>query len=69
MAARRGECHTGPVSFSKALWREQVAQAALAEDGDALRRLFAEGRAALGEEAGVEWASALSGLDGTAVTG
>jgi hypothetical protein len=50
-------------------WREEVARAALASDEDALRRLFSEGQAALGDAAGVEWASALSGLDAKAVTG
>lgn len=55
--------------FSLSSWREEVARAALASDEDALRRLFSEGKAALGDAAGVEWASALSGLDAKAVTG
>ncbi|MDO8306962.1 MAG: hypothetical protein Q7V58_01220 [Actinomycetota bacterium] len=57
------------MAFSLSSWREEVARAALASDEDALRQLFSEGQAALGEAAAVEWASALSGLDGTAVTG
>jgi hypothetical protein len=69
LGRRQGRGHTGRVTFSLDSWRESVARAALADDEDALRRLFTEGRAALGEAVGVEWASALSGLDGTAVTG
>ncbi|MDP1878777.1 MAG: hypothetical protein Q8M17_14605 [Actinomycetota bacterium] len=57
------------MAFSLSSWREEVAGAALASDEDALRQLFSEGQAALGDAASVEWASALSGLDAKAVTG
>lgn len=50
-------------------WTEQVQAAAVEGDSSALTLLFAEGHELFGEQAGTQWARALSGLDGTAVTG
>jgi hypothetical protein len=50
-------------------WRERVEDAALMNDADELRRLFAEAREKFGDEAGARWADALSAFDSSAVTG
>lgn len=52
-----------------AAWESQVRAAALVEDRDLLRALYAEGRARFGDAAAHEWATALAAFDGTAVTG
>jgi hypothetical protein len=57
------------VTETVSAWRERVQVAAMAADGEALKRLFVEGQALLGTSLGKEWATALSALDGTAVTG
>ena len=51
------------------IWRDRVAQAALARDADALRALYAEAAELFGSEAGTHWAQALSAYDASAVTG
>lgn len=50
-------------------WTEQVQAAAVAGDSPTLTLLFAQAHELFGEQAGTKWAIALSGLDGTAVTG
>lgn len=50
-------------------WRERVERAALAGDGDELRRLFAEAQTLFGDDAGTRWAEAISAVDSSAVTG
>jgi hypothetical protein len=57
------------MAFSADTWTADVRDAAVAGDEAALRRLYAEGREELGEQASVIWAAVLSALDGTAVTG
>jgi hypothetical protein len=51
------------------VWRERVERAALAGDGDELRRLFAEAQTLFGDDSGTRWAEALSAVDSSAVTG
>lgn len=57
------------VVMTESQWTEQVQAAAVAGDSPALTALFAQGHSLFGEQAGTMWARALSGLDGTAVTG
>jgi len=51
------------------VWRERVERAAMAGDGDELRRLFTEAQELFGDDAGTRWAEALSAVDSSAVTG
>ncbi len=60
---------TGGVANTEREWIDAVQAAAVAGDSSALTALFAQGHALFGEQAGEMWARALSGLDGTAVTG
>lgn len=60
---------TGDVAITEDSWAQQVQAAAVAGDSAALTRLFAQAHELFGEQAGTRWAKALSGLDGTAVTG
>jgi hypothetical protein len=57
------------VAISETVWLDLVQQAAIAGDGVELSRLFAIAHEIFGPQAGERWADALSGLDGTAVTG
>ena len=50
-------------------WEELVRQAALANDGEALRDLYEQGRRELGPAVDHAWATALAAFDATAVTG
>jgi len=55
--------------MTEADWLDLVQHAAVAGDGVELSRLFKVAHEIFGSEAGVRWADALSGFDGTAVTG
>jgi len=57
------------VAISETVWLDLVQQAAIAGDGVELSRLFAIAHEIFGPQAGERWADALSGFDGTAVTG
>lgn len=50
-------------------WSDEVSAAAIAGDGDALIRLFAQAREVFGDQAPTKWAEAMSGLDAGAQTG
>lgn len=50
-------------------WSDEVREAVIAGDRDALRRLFEAARALFGDDAGARWAEAVSGLDASAQTG
>ena len=50
-------------------WADLVQRAAMAGDGDALRRLFAQAHELFGTDAERRWAQALSAFDSSAVTG
>jgi hypothetical protein len=50
-------------------WNDEVRTAAIAGDGDALRRLFDAAKELYGEDAGAKWAEAVSALDASAQTG
>ncbi len=54
---------------SESDWADQVQQAVIAGDPDALRVLYQEALALFGDDASVRWADAVSGLDATAQTG
>ncbi|MDO8731282.1 MAG: hypothetical protein Q7L55_01715 [Actinomycetota bacterium] len=57
------------MEITEEAWAAQVQTAAVVGDSSALTKLFAQGHEIFGEQAGTKWATALSGLDGTAVTG
>ncbi len=50
-------------------WHDEVREAAIAGDRDALRRLFEVARVIFGDDAGARWAEAMSALDASAQTG
>jgi hypothetical protein len=60
---------TGGMTDVAENWRAHVREAAQSGDEDQMRQLFAQAAAIFGASASAEWAKALSGLDGTAVTG
>lgn len=55
--------------MTESQWLEQVQDAALRQDGAALRVLYDEARALFGDDAAGRWAQALSAFDALAVTG
>jgi hypothetical protein len=50
-------------------WRDEVREATIAGDREALRRLFEVAGQMFGEDAGSQWAAAMSALDASAQTG
>ena len=50
-------------------WRDEVRDAAIAGDQDALTRLYAAAQELYGDDAGARWAEAVSALDASAQTG
>jgi len=57
------------VTLTPEAWSDEVREAVIAGDRDALRRLFEAARALFGDDAGARWAEAVSGLDASAQTG
>jgi hypothetical protein len=57
------------VTLTLEAWSDEVREAAIAEDADALRRLFDAAKELYGEDAGAKWAEAVSALDASAQTG
>jgi len=57
------------MALSVTEWHDQVETAVLANDGHALKVLYAQAQQIFGPDAGAHWAEALSAYDGTAVTG
>lgn len=57
------------VTLTPQAWSDEVRDAAIAGDRDALRRLFEDARELFGDDAGARWAEAVSGLDASAQTG
>ena len=55
--------------ITESAWLDLVQQAAVAGNGLELSRLFTIAHEIFGPQVGVRWAEALSGLDGTAITG
>ncbi len=51
------------------VWQHRVEAAVLAQDAEAMRRLYAQARTLFGDAADRRWAEVLSAYDATAVTG
>ena len=64
-----GTGDTGEVVITESVWLDLVQQAAITGDGVELARLFNVAHEIFGSQAAVRWANALSGFDGTAITG
>lgn len=50
-------------------WSDEVTEAAIAGDRDALGRLFRQAEELFGDQASHRWSEAMSGLDANAQTG